>query len=139
MTSHAITQPAGPQPSDLRQTTRERLFLPARASYAHGAISTACTVVQLSATGARLNIDTSFTIPEIFELSIPQRGIDCRARLVWREGAKAGVEFLAEAPISEPSAEDYVAKIKTLEQLNAKFKAQIAELTVQVRRLTEET
>ena len=133
LTSHANTQP-----SDLRQTSRERLFLPGRASYAHGAISTACTVLQLSATGARLNIEASFTIPEIFELSIPQRGIDCRARLVWREADKAGVEFLAEAPASEPSTDAYMAKIKNLEALNAKFKAQIAELTVQVRRLTEE-
>ena len=133
-----MTISASPQPSDLRQTARERLFLPARASYAQGAISTACTVLQLSATGARLSIETSFTLPEIFELSIPQRGIDCRARLVWREGAKAGVEFLAEAPNSEPSAGEFVAKIKTLETQNAKLKAQIAELTVQVRRLTEE-
>ena len=133
-----MTISASPQPSDLRQTARERLFLPARASYAQGAISTACTVLQLSATGARLSIETSFTLPEIFELSIPQRGIDCRARLVWRGGDKAGVEFLAEAPNSEPSAGDFVAKIKTLETQNAKLKAQIAELTVQVRRLTEE-
>ena len=133
-----MTISASPQPSDLRQTARERLFLPARASYAQGAISTACTVLQLSATGARLSIETSFTLPEIFELSIPQRGIDCRARLVWRGGDKAGVEFLAEAPNSEPSAGDFVAKIKTLEMQNAKLKAQIAELTVQVRRLTEE-
>lgn len=126
------------QPAETRHGTRERIFLPARASYGNGAISTSCTVLQLSETGARLNLPAAFSLPETFAIAIPQRNIDCRARLVWREGDKVGIEFLPDAPQTEPTAEECAARIRALESLNAKFKAQIIELTAQMRRLTDE-
>lgn len=124
--------------SDQREAARERIFLPARVSYGDGAISTACTVVQLSAIGLKLLVPETFSLPETFSVSVPQRGIDCRAQIIWRDGNKIGAAFVAEAPAEDPTREDYAAKIKALEVLNARFKAQIAELTNQVRRLTEE-
>ena len=121
-----------------REAGRERIFLPARVSYGNGAISTACTVVQLSATGAKLIVPETFSLPETFSVSVPQRDIDCRAQIIWRDGNKIGAAFIVEDSAAEPTREDYAAKIRALEVLNSKFKAQIAALTTQVRRLTEE-
>jgi PilZ domain len=54
-----------------------------------------CTVNQLSATGARLSIATTIALPEEFEIAIPQKNIACHARLVWRKGDQAGIDFAA--------------------------------------------
>ena len=126
------------QSSDARIARRERTFLKAKASYSDGAMSTPCTVVQISETGARLNIDASFVLPDLFDIEIPQRSITCRAKVVWRDQTQVGVEFMAGNVPALASAEDYLVKIRKLEELNAKFKAQVAELASQVRRLTEE-
>ena len=123
----------------LRDTPGERTFLKGRISYNHGAISTDCAVVHISPTGAQLDIESSFSLPDIFDIVVPRKNLTCRAKLVWRDKAGAGVEFLIDEAPAAGSTEDYLAKITTLETLNAKLKSQIAELTMQVRRLTEET
>ena len=74
--------PANAKPVEPRRSIR--VVLQARASYGDGAISTQCTVNELSDVGARINIASSFSLPETFDLAIPQRGISCRAKLVWR-------------------------------------------------------
>src|SRR5882724_8541310 len=84
--------PADDKPLEARRSIR--VVLQARASYGDGAISTQCTVNELSDVGARINIASSFALPETFDLSIPQRGISCRAKLVWRRGDQAGVDFV---------------------------------------------
>jgi PilZ domain len=124
--------------SETRRSTRERTFLQARIAFGDGAISSQCTVTQLSSSGARLNVSSSVSLPDRFEIAIPQRGVKFRARLVWRHGDQAGVEFeqLDESDF-EPLPEDLPLRIRELEAINAKLRAQIAELTLQVARLTE--
>ena len=113
-----------------------RVVLQARASYGDGAISTQCTVNELSDVGARINIASSFSLPETFDLAIPQRNIACRAKLIWRRGDQAGVDFV-EADQPQVAVADPTARIKALEAENAKLKAQIGVLLQQVQRLTE--
>jgi hypothetical protein len=121
-----------------RRAPRERTFLPARVSFGErGALSTQCTVTQLSAVGARLNVPASVTMPDRFEVSIPQRGLNYRARLVWRKGDLVGVEFEMPEAQAAPTQEDLQAKVRELEATNAKLRARIAELVDQVTRLTE--
>jgi hypothetical protein len=104
-----------------------------------GALSIDCTIVQLSPTGARLSVPASVALPDRFELAIPQRSLRRRAKLVWRKGNQAGVEFeQPDKPTSAPAAgEDHLARIRDLEAANAKLRAQVAELLVRVERLTE--
>jgi hypothetical protein len=120
-----------------RKTPRERTFLPARLSYGDaGALSTQATVTQLSRTGARLNVSRSITLPDHFEVAVPSRDLHCHARLIWRKGDQAGIEFEPPEASAEPamSAQE---RIKALEAANAKLRAQVAELLVQVQRLTD--
>ena len=120
-----------------RRAQRERTFLPARIAFGeNGALSTQCTVIQLSSGGARLHVAASVTVPDRFDLSIPQRGLTYRARQLWRKDDYVGVEFDAEEE-KPPTTEDLQAKVRELEAMNAKLRARIAELTEQVRRLTE--
>ena len=131
--------PGDTKGTEARRAVRVRTFLQARISYGDGAISTGCTVNQLSDVGARLNIASTVTLPDVFELSIPQRGVSRRARLVWRRDDQVGIDFSdADGGESTPTNEAYLARIKALEAENVKLKTQISALLIQVHRLTEE-
>ena len=53
----------------------------------------ACTVWDLSETGARLVISTPADVPLELELKIPHEGAVARVRLVWTAGSHYGVKF----------------------------------------------
>lgn len=127
------------KPAEARRSKRGRTYLQARISYGDGAITTECTVNQLSDVGARINIAGSIALPEMFDVVIPQKGASRRARLVWRKDDQVGVDFFdeQESPAA-PAAEDYADRIKTLEAENARLKGQIGALLQQVQRLTED-
>lgn len=132
-----MTSTPANQQAEERAAPRERTFLPARISFGeNGMLSTQCTVTQLSASGARLNVLASTTLPDRFELSIPQRSLARRVRLVWRRGDLAGVQF-DDQPEESAAPEDLQARVRELEAANAKLRARVAELTEQVYRLTE--
>ena len=125
-----------------RATVRQRTFLQARVSYGDGAISTDCTVIQLSAKGALLSVADLVALTGEFEVAIPQRDFVRRARLVRRKDGQAGVEFLASEPaapaIGATDIEGQKRRLRALEAENAKLKAQLGALIQQVHRLTEE-
>jgi PilZ domain-containing protein len=130
------TQTSKPD-KDKRSDNRKRTFLPARISFGDGALSVECTVAQLSKTGARVNVASSIVLPDRFEFSIPQRSLNCRARLAWRKDEEAGVEFELAEPNVPATVEDCLARIRELEETNAKLRAHVAELLIQVQRLTD--
>ena len=125
-----------------RATVRQRTFLQARVSYGDGAISTECTVIQLSAVGALLSIADSVALTGEFEVAIPQKDLVRRARLVRRKDGQAGVEFLAGEPaapaVDATDIERQKRRLRALEAENARLKAQLGALIQQVHRLTEE-
>jgi hypothetical protein len=120
-----------------RRSPRVRTFLQARVSYGDGAISTVCTVNQLSEVGARINIASAFSLPDTFDIAIAQRGIARRAKLIWRKDDQAAVDFVDDEE-SHATAADPAARIKALEAENAKLKSQISVMLQQINRLTEE-
>jgi hypothetical protein len=124
---------------DKRRAIRDRTHLTGCISFGGGAISTDCTVTQLSSMGARIKIPESVALPDTFDISIPQRQLNCSARSVWRMGSLIGIEFTSsehEKPrIDEQQA---IARIRELEAENAKLRARFAELTIQVQRLCSE-
>ena len=85
-----------------------------------------------------MNIQESFSLPDIFDIVIPQRNIACRAKVLWRDKLQARIEFLAGAALAVGNAEDYVVRIKALEALNSRLKSEVGELRLRIRRLSEE-
>ena len=53
-----------------------------------------CTVVDISVSGARLQVPGSVTVPDQFELSTDLSGSSRRCRTVWCEHGQVGVEFV---------------------------------------------
>lgn len=135
--------------NDGRNVTCQRVLIAATIRYANGIGTVACVVRNLSETGAKLAVTESVTLPEHFELVMPQKNVIRRCVLRWRRGDEAGVSFLdvpaasaqdTSTPASTPGAapaagvpetpseEKLRARIRMLEAENARLKARIAQL-----------
>ena len=120
--------------SEHRNETRQRVFLKGRIVFNNGASSMDCLVRDFSSSGARLALSESSTLPEVFDLYIPQKDRTYRSTLRWRRADGVGITFADEAakPASvaaptaaaEPAAEDnsvtvLLRRITELEAENA--------------------
>lgn len=93
---------------DNRHAGRIRSFLRGEIIHSNGASRTECTVRDISETGARVQVPKSVTLPEFFELIIPQKGRHERAKIIWIKDGEIGVTFannqgIATAQTSRPS------------------------------------
>lgn len=88
--------------SEKRQEPRKRTFLKGRIHFNKGASSMDCLVRDFSEMGARLELSETNTLPETFDLYIPQKEITLRSNLRWRRGDAVGVAF-AEVQKAAPS------------------------------------
>jgi hypothetical protein len=65
-------------------------------------LTVACTVRDLSASGARLRVEGSLTVPNTFELIIDVDGLEANCEVVWRKANEVGVKFLSAPRIVAP-------------------------------------
>jgi hypothetical protein len=136
-----ISLSAGPGFSgvEARRAPRERVLLQARVSYAGGSISFPCLVTQISVTGSKIAVNDDVTLPEHFQIAIPQRGIDCSARLVWHRAGNAGIAF-EDAPTAEVAADasqDPITRSRALEAENNALRATIEQLTAKLTKFVD--
>jgi hypothetical protein len=132
-----------------RQHPRIRSFLRGEISHSGGSISIECTVRDLSADGARLQVPQSVPLPDTFELRVIQRQMCERCTMVWRRGDEVGVHFMSEqahppeghaisastGPVNERSLP---LKVQNLEEEIVHLKRQLAEIRNILRRLVKE-
>ena len=88
--------------SEHRKETRQRVFLKGRIIFNHGASSMDCLVRDLSASGARLALSETTTLPEVFDLYIPQKDRTYRSVLRWRREDGVGITFTETARRRSP-------------------------------------
>ena len=79
------------KPSDARRSVR-------RASSALGTVydgsaTIPCQLVDISDGGAGMRFTGSPTIPQVFILTVPDEKLQRRCGIVWRRGARIGVQF----------------------------------------------
>jgi hypothetical protein len=110
--------------TELRKETRQRVFLKGRIVFNNGSSSFDCLVRDLSASGARLVLSDATTLPQAFDLYIPQRDRTYRASLCWRREDGIGVVFEEPARVA-PSAIDTEAALR---QRISELKAENAAL-----------
>jgi hypothetical protein len=125
------------KPDAERRAQRERALLEGRLSFAKGAMSTVCTVVQVSRTGAKLNVAEGVALPDEFDVAIPQRNWTGRARLVWRRGAQAGVKFIEARDESETmSVEEIQKRMRALSDELGRLREENQRLRGELKRFT---
>lgn len=95
----------------------------------------------MSEGGARIEAPSSVTVPEFFDLVIPQRGTRQRARIVWRHGTELGISFQDMQAPPAPAKDkpfDVKKRMLELEVEIAKLRVQLAEMQDVVERLARE-
>ncbi len=97
-------------------------------------MSTVDSIVRnVSASGAKLFVAGSLSIPGEFELQTPQKRRTYRARLVWRNSEAMGVEFMAADDKTSTGA-----RLRVVEIENARLKERIRGLNQKLTGLEEE-
>lgn len=121
-----------------RSEVRQRVFLKGRIIFNNGASSMDCLVRDLSTSGARLALSESTTLPEIFELYIPQKERTFRSFLRWRRSDGVGLAFNdrsvtpapapppADAPEADASVSLLLRRVSELEAENAALRRLLA-------------
>lgn len=109
---------------EARRAERVRSFLRARIAFNNGSTTIECTIKNISANGAKIEIGNTMSIPETFDLEIPQKGRTHRARLSWRNDTAIGVEFIGDEPVHVERRE-----IERLKIENRALHDRVAKLT----------
>jgi hypothetical protein len=82
-----------PSAADRRRAERLPMRVPASIVISKQK-SLSCETVNISISGARLDLPRDRMLPNEFEVVIPARQLRRRARLVWRSADTLGVEFV---------------------------------------------
>lgn len=122
--------------SERRQKVRKRTFLKGRILFNKGASSMDCLIRDLSEAGARLELSETSTLPDVFDLFIPQKDATLRTSLRWRRDEMVGVAFVdahepaaPEPPLAtDPSIAILLRRIGELEAENAGLRSVIAAM-----------
>jgi hypothetical protein len=117
-----------------RQSPRQKSFLRGCIYFNNRRTVIDCLIRDISEHGARLRFSDSISIPDAFELHIPQKNQTLRAFARWRHGMDLGVAFadVARAPATEEAVSLDVA---TLAERMKKLESEVADLRRQLRRL----
>lgn len=111
-----------------RRSDRIRTFLRARIVFNNQNSTIDCTVKNISPTGAKIDICNALTVPETFDLIIPQKGRTYRARISWRDADSMGVRFIQDEAAA-PSWDATESKIERLEAENRRLRKHVIALT----------
>ena len=111
---------------EARRAERIRSFLRARIVFNNNSSTIDCLVKNISAQGAKIELDNTMSIPDAFDLEVPQKGRTYRAKLSWRDKSAIGVEFVEDTPVTSDGVRQ---TIERLEAENRKLRSGIAQLT----------
>jgi len=79
-----------------RALVRHKTFIKGRIYFNNRLSSADCIVRDVTANGSRLECSENVTLPDVFELYIPNRDEYFHARVAWRKGINLGVSWTAE-------------------------------------------
>lgn len=115
-----------------RRQPRLRVLLKGRIHFNNGASSIDCLVRDMSSTGARLLLSETATLPEKFDLFIPQKDRTYRAQLRWRREDGIGVTFEHGSDDGETAPDltksALLRRIAELEAENTTLRRRIAQM-----------
>ena len=107
--------------SDKRSGTRTKSFLRGQIVFNNRMSTMDCIIRNISPTGAKLAVNEGLTLPDRFEISIPQKGETLAARIKWRRGEELGIVFVA-----AESGQDLADRVRVLEAENAELRKLLA-------------
>ncbi len=89
--------------AERRPKSRRRVLLAGKVSYFDGAHEFACSIRDISDTGAKIALPKGQPIPKTIALANLTARVLYKAEVVWNNGRDAGVRFLEQIPASDVS------------------------------------
>ncbi len=120
--------------SERRSSRRAKSFLRGLVYVSRKQGGLACLIRDLSEKGARIVFSDTVTLPDMFDLYIPQRDQTLRVKVRWRHGDELGLAFVR----PEQHAADGMLSETDVVQRVAMLEAEIASLRSMLRRLKRE-
>ena len=120
---------------EARRAERIRSFLRARIVYNNHSSTIECTVKNLSPFGAKIELGNAMSIPDSFDLEIPQKSRTYRARLTWRSDIAIGVEFIEDEAVQRNISS---GKVERLEGEIRRLRTVISQLTKRLEDLGQD-
>lgn len=124
--------------NERRQATRHKSFLRGCIYFNNRRTAIDCLIRDISDTGARLRFSDSISIPDSFELHIPQKSQTLRVSVRWRHGMDVGVAFADVAHGATTPAGSATPDLATLSDRVQRLEAEVAEMRRLLRRLRAE-
>ncbi|HEX6215150.1 MAG TPA: PilZ domain-containing protein [Vicinamibacterales bacterium] len=124
--------------AERRHAARQKSFLRGCIYFNNRRSAIDCLIRDISEHGARLRFSDSISIPDSFELHIPQKDQTLRAVARWRHGMDVGVTFpdVARAPATPATSTTAAAPdLAALTDRVQKLEAEVAEMRRLLRRL----
>ena len=88
-----------------RRTTRRNVNQYARILLSNGSMASFCTMMDVSAGGAKLRLNDTIEMPQEFILVLSRSGaVRRRCRMVWQRGDVIGVRFITK--VAQPVQSD---------------------------------
>jgi hypothetical protein len=110
---------------DRRREQRWPVYLGGSIAFSSRFKAVDCVVRNISPRGARLAIESSGTVPDAFDLLIPQKQSEYRARARWRKSDAIGVEFTRADETKAPIPLSLARRIRRLEKENAALRQRL--------------
>jgi hypothetical protein len=121
--------------AERRKSRRTKSFLRGMVYVSRERGGLACLIRDLSQEGARIIFSDTVTLPNVFDLNIPQRNQSFRARVQWRRHDEMGVAFVdAAAERAGQGAADHGDAAAVAERV-ATLEAEITALRANLRKL----
>ena len=120
---------------EARRAERVRSLLRARIIFNNHNSTIDCTIKNITPFGAKLDLGNAMSIPDVFDIEVPQKGRTFRARLAWRNATAVGVEFFEDETAAQDRAR---TKLERLEQENKKLRSTVAQLAKRLEDLGQD-
>ena len=121
--------------AERRQSTRQKSFLRGCIYFNNRRTVIDCLIRDISEHGARLRFSDSISIPDSFELHIPQKNQTLRVVARWRHGMDVGVAFADVARASATPDASGAPDLANLSDRVQKLEAEVTEMRRLLRRL----
>lgn len=123
-----------------RAQARKKSFLQGRVYFNNRSSTADCVIRDITEAGARLKFSGTASVPEVFELHIPNKHEIFRAHVIWHHGDEIGVALnQADAgPVESPSIVSSGAAM-TMEERVAKLEHDLQTLRRKVEAIAQVT
>lgn len=119
-----------------RKSNRKRAMLAGKIIFNDRNSSIECRIRNISEDGAKIEVGETLIFPARFEFLVPQHGRTYQARVAWRQGDEAGLEFASEmiAGREVRAGSDLAERLRELEGENALLRKRVIDLKNQLDR-----